>query len=143
MGSGWQWDIDVVKAFAYMIAPALGPRPHSGRVDVLNYSAFGCVSYESAVQAASLTMEYAFDDWASAQVARMLNRSQEHARFLNQSSFYANVWSAASQLMCPKFRNGSLACPDAIEALAFYPIGSQTYVDLYIYVCDIGSFVKK
>lgn len=118
-------DFDVVKAYNYMKAPAVGPRAHNGRSDLDNYNSLGYVTFDKERVAASLTMEYAFDDWMIANVARVLNLTDDVTRFLKQSKNYVHLWDSKTEWMCPVFANGSKACPTELEAIAFYPIGTK------------------
>ena len=61
---------------------------------------------------ASLTLEYAFDDFVGSVVASAAGQAADAARWLNRSRNYRNVFNAAAGGMCPRFANGSWpTCP--------------------------------
>lgn len=57
-------------------------------------------------KAASLTLEYAYDDWAVGTLAGLLGNASDAALFHNRSLSYRNVWSATTSFMCPRLANG-------------------------------------
>eukprot|EP00456_Euglypha_rotunda_P031265 TRINITY_DN24356_c0_g1_i1.p1 TRINITY_DN24356_c0_g1~~TRINITY_DN24356_c0_g1_i1.p1 ORF type:complete len:325 (+),score=21.60 TRINITY_DN24356_c0_g1_i1:54-977(+) len=86
-------------------------RPHNSRIDLANYTALGYIPKESDDDSASVTLEYAFDDWAVATVAFALNYSDDYNQFLQQSKNYRNIWDSEQQFMCPRLYNGTIECP--------------------------------
>ena len=61
---------------------------------------------------ASLTLEYAFDDYVGSVIAAAADQPADAARWLARSKNYAHVWHAAAGGMCPRFSNGSFPpCP--------------------------------
>lgn len=55
---------------------------------------------------ASLTMEYAYQDWTLAQLAKKLNHTEDYQYFLNRSNNYKNVFDKKAGWMRPKNVNG-------------------------------------
>lgn len=55
---------------------------------------------------ASLTLEYAYQDWTLAQLAKALNKSEDYQYFLERSKNYVNVYDDESGWMRPKDING-------------------------------------
>lgn len=51
---------------------------------------------------ASLTMEYAYQDWALAQLAKKLNHQEDYDYFMNRSKNYKNVFDTKTGWMRPK-----------------------------------------
>lgn len=56
---------------------------------------------------ASLTLEYAYQDWTLAQLAKKLGHTDDEAYFLNRAKNYANVFNSESGWMQPKDVTGS------------------------------------
>lgn len=56
---------------------------------------------------ASLTMEYAYQDWTLAQLAKKLNHQEDYNYFLNRSKNYKNVFDNSVGWMRPKDINGN------------------------------------
>lgn len=104
------FDVDV--AYEGMVAQATDShRPHIGRAALDEYIKLGYVAKESSSESVSLTLAYAFDDWAIATMASLINRSSDVAIFLNRSKNYQNVWDDDRKLMCPHDRQGQFHCP--------------------------------
>ena len=54
----------------------------------------------------SNTLEYAFDDWCVAQLARALGKMEDYERFMKRSQNYRNVFDPSTKYMRPKYRGG-------------------------------------
>ena len=121
--------LDLEFIFELMNLSASVPRPHGGRQHVEDYARHGFVPFDDTRQAASLTLAYAFDDSAVATVANRLGLKLEHEFFSNRSMCaYKSLWSPSSKLLCPRFKNGTLKCPTAKEAITPYPF-EKDYVE--------------
>ncbi|MBW8755508.1 MAG: glycoside hydrolase family 92 protein, partial [Sphingomonadales bacterium] len=57
-------------------------------------------------RSASRTLEYAYDDFAIAEVAQALGRHDEAARFLTRSGNWRNLWDKGLNCIRPRYRNG-------------------------------------
>lgn len=57
-------------------------------------------------EGASLTMEYAYQDWTLAQLAKKLGYEEDYTYFLNRSKNYKNVYDNESTWMRPRDING-------------------------------------
>ena len=82
---------------------------HSAEVDqsgLKAYAAHGYVAIEDEKESVSKTLEYAYDDWCIAQVARMLGRSDDYHRYLRRAQFYQNVFDPESGFMRPRSNGG-------------------------------------
>ncbi len=55
----------------------------------------------------SSTLEYAYDDWCIAQLAKKLNRTEIYNEFKKRSENYKNVYDSVSGFMHPKLADGS------------------------------------
>ena len=76
------------------------------------YIAQGYVSREcDPTQSVSMTLEYAYNDWCIAQVARGLGKTAEAERFLRRAQYYRNHWNPATGFMQARHRDGSWVEP--------------------------------
>jgi predicted alpha-1,2-mannosidase len=57
------------------------------------------------------TVEYAFDDWCIAQVARKLNKRSDYDEFMKRSSYWKNVFDTATGFVRPKDSKGNWIAP--------------------------------
>ena len=70
------------------------------------YTNHGYIGTEEERESVSKTLEYAYDDWCIAQMARLLGRTDDYRRYLRRAQFYENVFDAASGFMRPRTNGG-------------------------------------
>jgi predicted alpha-1,2-mannosidase len=80
-------------------------------VGLKNYKKYGYVPADLEMEAVARTLEYAYDDWSLAQMAKMLNKKEDYNYFLNRANSYQNIFSKESQLMRGRFADGSWRTP--------------------------------
>ena len=66
----------------------------------------GYIPAEKSGISVSNTLEYAYDDWAIAQLAKKLNQQAIYTEFLQRSENWKNNYNKASGFMEPKLANG-------------------------------------
>jgi len=71
------------------------------------YLQLGYVPEDKNSSSVSKTLEYAYDDWCIAQMAKKLNRMDVYDEFIKRSNNYKNVWDASIGFMRPKLSNGT------------------------------------
>ena len=71
--------------------PPGGNEEKEGRGGLTDYNRLGYVS-SSFVRAGNRTLEYSYDDYCLATVAKGINRNGEYWRFLKQSDNWQNLW---------------------------------------------------
>ena len=72
----------------------------------------GFVSHDcDGTQGASMTLEYAYNDWCIAQVAERLGRPEQEAAFRDRAQYYRNHWNPAYGFMQGRWRDGSWVEP--------------------------------
>jgi predicted alpha-1,2-mannosidase len=59
------------------------------------------------MEGAAMTMEYAYQDWCVAQLALALDRKEDHARLMERSKNYRNLWDDSLKLIRPRNLDGS------------------------------------
>ena len=70
----------------------------------------GYISSEDESESVSKTLEYAYDDWCIAQMARLLKREEDYKRFIRRSQFYKNLFDSHTGFMRAR-RNGAFLEP--------------------------------
>lgn len=83
-----------------------------------NYSAFGIPEFnrqgylqvDDEHESVSKTLEYGYDNWCIAQVARMLGKSEDVKVFTQRSLAYRNLYDATTGFMRPR-KNGNWLSP--------------------------------
>jgi predicted alpha-1,2-mannosidase len=98
---------DAQEALDAMVASATyGPYGN-----LADYMKLGFVPVDHDDEAASKTMEYAFDDWTIARVARAMGKSTVAATFEKRAAFWRNNFNAADGFVEPRLENGEYRKP--------------------------------
>jgi predicted alpha-1,2-mannosidase len=71
-----------------------------------SYMRLGYVQDEGNSSSVSKTLEYAYDDWAIAQAAKKLNRTEIYNEFIKRSENWKNVYDTSTGFTRPKLANG-------------------------------------
>jgi predicted alpha-1,2-mannosidase len=90
-----------------------GPLTSVGRKGVKYYNELGYVPYDVKInENAARTLEYAYDDFTIAQLAKKLNRPKEEIdRFAGRSMNYRNLFDSSTLLMRGKNKDGRFQSP--------------------------------
>ncbi|MBI5381579.1 MAG: glycoside hydrolase family 92 protein [Opitutae bacterium] len=119
-------DFDVQTAYAAMVHQQTVPgiaHPGGGRAgnrQLQEYLRLGYMPKEAGP--VSLTVEYAYDDWCVAQMARSLGHEQDYATFLARAANYRNAFDPQTKFIRPRLRDGTWL-PN------FDPVGSPGYTE--------------
>lgn len=95
---------------------------HSATQDefgIKSYQELGYVPYDERKWNVSLTLEYAFDDWAIARLAMALGKDKIAAEFARRAQNYRHHFDAQSGFMRAKNADGEFRSP--FDANAYYP----------------------
>jgi len=84
-----------------------------------SYQQHGFVPYDERKWNVSLTLEYAFDDWAIAQVAKALGNMQDYETFSQRAQNYRQHFDPQSGFMRAKDSSGQFRLP--FEPLSYHP----------------------
>jgi len=101
---------DVEAAFRAMAAS--GDRDQPG-LDA--YRRCGFIPAEVESGSVSKTLEYAYDDWCIAQVARALGKTEDYRRFLERAQSYQNLFDPATGFFRAKVNNAFVEPFDPCE----------------------------
>lgn len=101
---------DLEKAFAAMKHSA--NLKHFG---LEHYVTRGYISLEDERESVSKTLEYAYDDWCIAMVARLLGREEDYRDCLRRAQYYKNVFDSETGFMRPRHNGGWLTPFDPRE----------------------------
>ena len=101
---------DREKAFAAMKHSA--ELKHFGLGD---YQAHGYISLEDERESVSKTLEYAYDDWCIAEMARLLGHEEDYRTFIKRAQFYRNVFDPETGFARPRKNGGWLSPFDPRE----------------------------
>ena len=77
--------------------------------DVLGLDAYkknGFISIDDEHESVSKTLEYAYDDWCIAQMAKLLNKQKDYQYFMKRSQNWKNIFDWETGFMRPKKNGG-------------------------------------
>ena len=83
-------------------------RPYGGLGD---YMDLGYVPIDREPEAASKTVEYAYDDWTIARMAERLGRSDVQALFDRRAGFWRNTWDPQTRFVRARKADGAFREP--------------------------------
>lgn len=99
-------DFNVDKAFEAMLASGA---QNSEGID--SYRKFQFLPKELSTNSVSKTLEYAYDDWCIAQVAKSLGRTDDYREYILRSQYYQNNFDPITGLMRPRYADGRWLTP--------------------------------
>ncbi len=123
---------------------ALEAMKHSAMQDHLGlkpYKEFGFIPVEEESESVSKTLEYAYDDWTIAQMAKALGNSKDYEYYLKRSQFYKNVFDPETLFMRGRFRNAWFAPFDPYEVNFNYTEANAWQYSYYV-PQDISGFIQ-
>jgi len=90
-------DFDAEKAYA-----AMKKSVQQDRLGLEAYRRYGYIPYDQEVESVSKTLEYAYNDWCVAQMAKALGKVEDYALFLKRAQAYQHLLDPETGLMRPK-----------------------------------------
>ena len=128
---------DLEKAFAAMKHSA-ELKQHRG---LGYYIDNGFIAMEDERESVSKVLEYAYDDWCIAQVARILGRTDDYKRYLARAQSYKNVFDPVSGFMRPRSNGGWVEPFDPREVtFAFTEANSWQYT--FFVPQDVSGLIR-
>ncbi|MDC7994721.1 GH92 family glycosyl hydrolase [Altibacter sp. HG106] len=115
------------KAFAAMKHSAM--QAHLG---LASYKEHGYIPIEEESESVSKTLEYAYDDWTIAQMAKVLGKEKEAKHFLGRAQSYKNVFNPKTGFMQGRFRNQWFGPFDPYEVNFNYTEANAWQYSLYV-----------
>ena len=128
----------------YDAEKALEAMKHSATRDHLgldSYKQFGYIPVENESESVSKTLEYAYDDWTIAQMAKAMNKNNDYRTYLQRAQYYKNVFDPETQFMRGRFRNTWFAPFDPYEVNFNYTEANSWQYSYYV-PQDISGFIS-
>ncbi len=129
-------DYDTEKAFKAM--------KHSATRDQLgleDYKKFGFIPVEKESESVSKTLEYAYDDWTIAQMAKAMGKDDDYAEYSKRAQYYKNIFDPESRFMRGRFRNTWFAPFDPYEVNFNYTEANSWQYSFYV-PQDVTGFMN-
>ena len=127
---------DLERAFAAM--------KHSARLKHFGLDAYarrGFISSEDEPESVSKTLEYAYDDWCVAVVAKLLGRQNDYEYFIRRSQHYKNLFDPDTGFMRAR-RNGGWVTPFDPREVNFSFTEANSWQYSFFVPHDVGGLVE-
>jgi predicted alpha-1,2-mannosidase len=108
--------------------PTCGGNP--GNPQITDYAKFGFVPVEKG--ATSKALDYAYDDWCVAQMAKLLHKDDDYNFFLKRSASWKNVFNPASRYVTPRKTDGSFIPDFDLFSVNHFVEGNSWQYSLYV-----------
>jgi predicted alpha-1,2-mannosidase len=89
-----------------------------------HYRNYGYLPHDKHVENVTITLEYAFDDWCIAAVAKKLGKQEDVEYYFQRAGFYKNLFDKETGFFRPKLSDGKWVTP-------FDPLKSEFQVNPY------------
>ncbi|MCF1190001.1 GH92 family glycosyl hydrolase [Mangrovimonas sp. AS39] len=126
---------DADQAFEAMVNSAT--QDHLG---LDSYKSLAFIPVENESESVSKTLEYAYDDWTIAQMAKAMGNEKVYEDYLQRAQFYKNIFDPESQFMRGRFRNTWFAPFDPYEVNFNYTEANSWQYSFYV-PQDISGFM--
>ncbi len=105
-------DYDTEYIYNAMRAKALelpkSPVPVDAARSGLKYgNELGYIPANHVTESVPKTLEFAYDDWCIAQMAKEMGKEEDYALFMSRAENYKNVWDEQTSFMRPRMADGS------------------------------------
>jgi predicted alpha-1,2-mannosidase len=98
---------DIARAYEAVKRTAMNPQYDN----VATYAKLGWVPFDKENESVSKTLEYAYDDYTIAQMAKKLGEKNDYEYFMKRSGAYKNLFDPSWQLMRGKDSHGNWRTP--------------------------------
>ncbi|TXE18056.1 glycoside hydrolase family 92 protein [Psychroserpens burtonensis] len=127
----------------YDAEKALSAMKHSATRDKLgleSYKEFGFIPVEEESESVSKTLEYAYDDWTIAQMAKAMGKDDDYRLYTQRAQYYKNIYDPETKFMRGRFRNTWFAPFDPYEVNFNYTEANAWQYSFYV-PQDVSGFM--
>ncbi|MDH7444874.1 GH92 family glycosyl hydrolase [Aquimarina sp. 2201CG14-23] len=110
------------------------------KLGLQSYKNFGYIPVEEESESVSKTLEYAYDDWTIAQMAKALNKPEDVKEFTKRAQYYKNVFDPSTKFMRGRYRNTWFSPFDPYEVNFNYTEANSWQYSFYV-PQDISGFI--
>ncbi|MBU2922480.1 GH92 family glycosyl hydrolase [Winogradskyella psychrotolerans] len=129
-------DYDTEKAFEAM--------KHSATRDKFGleaYKKYGFIPVDEESESVSKTLEYAYDDWTIAQMAKAMGKIEDYKTYIQRAQYYKNVFDPETNFMRGRFKNTWFTPFDPYEVNFNYTEANAWQYSFYV-PQDISGFIE-
>lgn len=104
--------------------------PHQPKSHWENYMKYGYFPTDlTAAESVSSTLECVYDDWAAAEMARLMGKKEDAAYFQKRAGFYKNLFDKETGFMRPRKSDGTWLDPFNPSAMGHAADGGKDYTE--------------
>lgn len=129
-------DYDGEKALEAMIHSAM--QDHFG---LQAYRKYGHIPGDMEHESVSKTLEYAYDDWCIAQMAKDMGKDEIYREFIRRAQFYKNIFDPSTGFMRPKI-NGAWLEPFNPTTVDWHFTEANSWHYSFYVPQDISGFIE-
>jgi predicted alpha-1,2-mannosidase len=104
------------------------------------YRKRGYISMEDEQESVSRTLEYAYNDYCLAVMAKILNKPEAYEKHLKRSQFYKNLFDKQTGFMRPK-QNGNWISPFAPNDVTFHFTEANSWQYTFFVPHDVSGLI--
>lgn len=122
-----------IKGFDY--EKAFTAAKHSAQLDHFGLEAYkkrGYISTEDEHEAVSKMLEYAYDDWCIAQMAKILGRQSDYQQFTARARSFENIFDPETGFMRPKQNGGFVKAFEPQEVSHSFTEGNSWVYSFFV-----------
>lgn len=130
-----------IKGFDY--EKAFAAAKHSAELDHFGLWAYkrrGYISMEDENESVSKTLEYAYNDFCIAQMAKILNRKEDYTKYLRRAQYYKNLFDKETGFMRPR-QNGGWVSPFRPNEVTFHFTEGNSWQYTFFVPHDVGGLI--
>jgi putative alpha-1,2-mannosidase len=101
----------VAQTSAVPVVAAVGKEKIAAACTVKPFSSFEYIPADREVESVSKTLDYAYDDWCIAQMAKALKKTDDYAYYMKRAGYYRHLYDETSGFMRGRNLDGSWVSP--------------------------------
>ncbi len=105
------------------------------------YQQFGFIPLDKEPESVSKTLEYAYDDWAIALMAKELGQKKIYRNFIQRAQYYKNIFDPQTGFMRPK-SNGAWLSPFDPKEVNFNYTEANSWQYSFFVPQDVSGFMQ-
>ena len=117
---------------------------HSAELDhfgLKDYKRRGYISMEDEHESVSKTLEYAYNDFCIAEMARVLRVDTDYEKYIRRAQYYKNLYDTQTGFMRPK-QNGSWIAPFQPNEVTFHFTEGNSWVYSFFVPQDVSGLIR-
>lgn len=123
------------------IYEAMKKRAETEFQGIESYKKYGYISSDQESASVSRTLEYAYDDWCIAEMAKILGKKADYEYYIKKAANYKNLFDQSLNLMRPKL-NGKWKEPFDPFAVTFDYTEANSWQYTFFVPQDIKGLIK-